>query len=37
MGNHRYIMEVCQDRANYEAKKQALELEAKRLHEEQRE
>ena len=37
MGNHHYIMEVCQDRANYEAKKQALELEAERLREEQHE
>ena len=35
MGNHRYIMEVCQDRANYEAKKRELELEAERLREEQ--
>ena len=35
MGNRRYIMEVCQDRANYEAKKRELEMEAERLREEQ--
>ena len=35
MGNCRYIMEVCQDRANYEAKKRELEMEAERLREEQ--
>ena len=28
MGNCHYIMEVCQDRANYEAKKRELEMEA---------
>ena len=31
MGNCHYIMEVCQDRANYEAKKTELELEVERL------
>ena len=31
------IMEVCQDRANYEAKKRELEMEAERLQEEQNE
>ena len=31
MGNRRYIMEVCQERANYEAKKKQLEMEAERL------
>ena len=35
MGNCRYIMEVCQDRANYEAKKRELEMEAETLQEEQ--
>ena len=35
MGNRHYIMEVCQDRANYEAKKRELEMEAERLREEQ--
>ena len=37
MGNHCHIMEVCQDRANYEAKKRELELEVERLREEQNE
>ena len=37
MGNHHYIMEVCQDRANYESKKRELEIEAERLHEDQQE
>ena len=37
MGNRRYIMEVCQERANYEAKKKQLEMEAERLQEEQNE
>ena len=31
MGNRRYIMEVCQDRANYESKKKELEIGAERL------
>ena len=35
MGNCRYIMEVCQDRANYESKKKELEMEAKKLREDQ--
>ena len=37
MGNRRYIMEVCQDRANYESKKKELEMEAERLCEDQQE
>ena len=35
IGSHRYIMEVCQDRANFEAKKKELKRETKRLKEEQ--
>ena len=37
MGNHCYIMEVCQDRANYESKKRELEMEAEKLREDQQE
>ena len=37
MGNHRYIMEVCYGRANYEKKKRELEMEAEKLCEEQSE
>ena len=37
MGNRHYIMEVCQDRANYESKKRELEMEAKKLWEDQQE
>ena len=33
MGNCRYIMEVCKDRANYESKKKEWEMEAERLRE----
>ena len=31
MGNGRYIMQVCQDRANYESKKRELEMEAEKV------
>ena len=37
MGNHRYIIEVCQDRAKYEAKKRELEMEAEKLWDKQNE
>ena len=37
MGNRCYIMEVCHDRTNYEAKKRELEMEAEKLLEEQNE
>ena len=37
MGNCHYIMEVCQDRANYESRKRELEMEAEKLREDQQE